>query len=185
MPRALARAAALMTLTRSSVCCSRMPPSAAATSGAASYSASSPATSRVRPGDSRGELGVELAQRARQRQVGRQRIGRLGRQHRRVDGVASGAPGQHLAHLLGRLDRDARLGLRGRGTQVRGEDDVGRAAQRVVLGRRLGRVDVDRGAGDGAGLQRCRQRGLVDDAAAGHVDDERVRLHRWPAPRSR
>ena len=44
-------------------------------------------------------------------------------------------------------------------------------------GGRLGVEDVDRRAGDLAGVERLGQRGLVDQAAAGAVDDPHARLH--------
>ena len=54
----------------------------------------------------------------------------------------------------------------------------GGAAQRVVRGQGLLAEDVDRGTRDGAGCERGGQRGLVDDAATGDVDEEGVLLHR-------
>ena len=68
----------------------------------------------------------------------------------------------------GRFDGDRDLGLFGRGTQVRRDDNLTEADERMILRRRLGIEDVDGGAGDLTGLQGFRECGLVDQAARGH-----------------
>ena len=64
---------------------------------------------------------------------------------------------------------------------MRGEDDVVEPAQRrlerVALGLRLDREDVERGAGDVAGEDVVAQRLGVDDHAARGVDEQAARLH--------
>ncbi len=64
---------------------------------------------------------------------------------------------------------------------MRGEDHVVEAAEhrleRVALRLRLDREHVERGAGDVAGLDVLAQRDVVDDHAAGGVDEQRARLH--------
>ena len=74
-------------------------------------------------------------------------------------------------------DRDAGLLLRlvGRRAEVRGGDDVVELEQRRV-GARLAGEHVEAGAGEPAFLERDVERVLVDDAAAGGVDDDRARL---------
>ena len=93
-----------------------------------------------------------------------------------VDGVGNQFPCQGQADGLG--DRDTGLFLRfvrGR-AQVRGDHHVVELEERQV-GAGLLDEDVDAGAGDFAGLQRGVERFLVDEAAAGDVDDVRGALH--------
>ena len=65
---------------------------------------------------------------------------------------------------------------------MRGEDHVVEAAEhrleRVALRLGLDREHVERGAGDVAGLDVLAERHVVDDHAAGRVDEQRARLHR-------
>ena len=92
-----------------------------------------------------------------------------------VDGVGHQVAGEREPDRP--RDRDARLllGLVGAGTEVRGGDDVLELEQRRV-GARLAGVDVEPGGSDPALLQRGEQRRLVDDAAAGGVDEDQRRL---------
>ena len=87
-------------------------------------------------------------------------------------------------HLLGGDDPGPVLGLGGRGAEMRGDDDVVALEQRV-LGERLGGKDVERGAGDLAGLEPGEQRVEVDQLAAGAVDDPRRRRASARSPRRR
>ena len=69
------------------------------------------------------------------------------------------------------------LGLGGRGAEVRGDDDVVVAVEQRVVGDRLGREDVERGAGDLAGVERVLERLVDEQLAAGAVDDAHAVLH--------
>ena len=110
------------------------------------------------------------------------------RAHERVDHTTGDVHGIRNQVALEReldraRDRDARLLLRfvGRRAQVRGDDDVRQAEQPVrgaALGRRLAREDVEARAGDDAGREGFVQRVLVDEPAAGDIDDVGGRLHR-------
>ena len=92
-----------------------------------------------------------------------------------VDGVGHQLAGQREPDRPG--DRDAGLLLRlvGRGAEVRRGHDVVELEERAV-GARLGREHVEAGSGDPALLERGVERGLVDDAAAGGVDQDERRL---------
>ena len=89
---------------------------------------------------------------------------------RDVDRGRDDAAGERGDDLLGGLHAGAVLRLGGRGAEVRRDDDVGVAEQRV-LGDRLRAEDVQRRAGDLAGVQRGLQVGVDDEPAAGDVDD--------------
>ena len=54
---------------------------------------------------------------------------------------------------------------------------AGELEQRIVGRGRFGRIDIDRRAAEMAGDQACRQRRLVDDAAARGLDQHRAGLH--------
>ena len=86
--------------------------------------------------------------------------------------------------LLGGLHAGAVLRLGRRGAEVRRDDDVGVAEQRVV-GDRLAREDVERGAGDLAGVERRLERLVDDQLAAGAVDDPHAVLALARTPRRR
>ncbi len=75
-----------------------------------------------------------------------------------------------------RLDADGRLRLIRARPQVWRQNHVVAGEQRMILRRRLAREDVDRRPADLACLQRLGERVLVDDFAAGVVDDEQVVL---------
>ena len=103
--------------------------------------------------------------------------------HERVDRAARDVDGVgHEVALERELDRagdgHARLllRLRGRGAEVR-RDDRARLTRDVIVGRRLLREHVDAGSGDLAGFERRGESLLVDEAAAGDVDDVRGLLH--------
>ena len=98
-----------------------------------SWAASVPATSSVSVSTApAGELGVEAAQRLGEGQVRSDRARSLGRQQRRVDGVARGSSVQHVEDLLGRLLGHQHLGLGGRCAEVRREHRVRRVQERVA-----------------------------------------------------
>ncbi len=59
---------------------------------------------------------------------------------------------------------------------MRGHDDIILGEQRVIQGRRLRILDIEPGPGDAAAFQRVNQVALIDDAAAGGIDDVRTRL---------
>src|SRR5438128_11943857 len=60
---------------------------------------------------------------------------------------------------------------------VRGERDIRKREERMVLGRRLLDHDVEARSGDRARLERLMERVLVDDGAAARVDEDRGLLH--------
>ena len=84
--------------------------------------------------------------------------------------VRDDAAGEGGDDLLGGLHAGAVLGLGGGGAEVRRDDDVGVAEQRVV-GDRLLREDVERGAGDLAAVERGLEVLVDDQRPAGDVDD--------------
>ena len=88
-----------------------------------------------------------------------------------VDRVGHELAGQREPDRAG--DRDAGLLLRlvGGGAEVRRGHDVVELEERAV-GARLGREHVEPGRGDPALLERGVERDLVDDAAAGGVDED-------------
>ena len=92
-----------------------------------------------------------------------------------VDRVGHELAGEGQAHRPGHRDAGLLLRLVGRGAEVRGDDDVLEGEERRVGGRLVGE-DVEPGAGDPALLERVVERVLVDDAAAGRVDDAHGRL---------
>ena len=84
--------------------------------------------------------------------------------------VRDHAAGERGDDLLGGLHAGAVLRLGGAGAEVRRDDDVGIAEQRVV-GDRLLREDVERGAGDLAAVERGLEVLVDHERAAGDVDD--------------
>ena len=92
--------------------------------------------------------------------------------HHVVPGFAEKVPRRLHAHArdVGGEDQARRGGL-------------GEPEERVVGGRGLGRIDIDRRAPELAAFQRRRQRRLVDDPAAGGVDEDGVGLHQAQSPR--
>ena len=111
----------------------------------------------------------------------------LGQRQQRPDVLVDHAAGLHVDRVRHELalqreldaarHREAGLVLRlgRRRAQVRGDHDVVEGEQRRGGGR-LGREDVQPGAGDPALGERVGQRLLVDQAAAGGVDDAHARL---------
>ncbi len=92
-----------------------------------------------------------------------------------VDGVRHELAGQRQPHRPGDRDAGPLLGLVGRGAEVGRDDDVVQLEERGVGAGLLG-VDVEAGGGDAALLERGVEGGLVDDAAAGGVDEDDARL---------
>ena len=127
-----------------------------------------------------GELAGEPAEQPAEFHVGLQPRGVLGRDRRHVDRVGNGAGQQEVAHLFGDLQGDVLLCLGRGGAEMRGADDVVETEQGRVDGR-LGFEHIERGAGDVAGPDRVGQRGLIQQAAAGAVDD----AHALPGLRQR
>ena len=103
----------------------------------------------------------------------------------RFTGLRMSVPRSASSDLLGDLGRDVALGLSRRGSEMGSVHDVGQSDERVVGVRRLGPVDVDAGGSHLAGGQRLGQGGLVDEGAAGGVDDHDAVLHRWRSTRPR
>ncbi len=93
-----------------------------------------------------------------------------------VDGVLDDAELEVVADLHGELDADGFLGFVGGSGDVRREDDVVEIAEDGFLERLLVE-DVERGAGDLAGLEGFGEGGFDDELAAGAVDDADALLH--------
>ena len=87
----------------------------------------------------------------------------------------TGSPSSQRHDVLDDAGVVGRVVLPGDVADVRGEQRVGQRPQRVVGRQRLVVVDVERGAGDPLLAQRLDQRRLVDDRAAGGVDQPAVR----------
>ena len=81
------------------------------------------------------------------------------------------------AAVVDGLGQIAPHGVGGVPGDVRGEHHVGECEQRVVGRNRLDGEHVQAGGGQPAGAQRVDERLLVDDRAAGGVDQHRVGLH--------
>ena len=178
IPRAFASAAALTRLTRSVVDVSSSPRRTAATSGDASTADELAGDlERQRPDAGPAELGEEPAERLRERQVRRERLGRLGRQQRGVDRVARAPAGEHVEDLVGDLLGDARPGPP-RSTR-RGAGSGACSARRAAASRSAARSRRRRRRRRRGGRSRsaAATRRLVDDAAAGDVQEDRAGLH--------
>ena len=121
------------------------------------------------------EFGEEAPEDLGERQVWRDRPGRLRRQERRVDRVPGAAALEHVEDLRGDLLGHEDLGLGGRRPQVRREQRVRRVEERGS-GRWLVVEDVDPRATEVAGPERVGDRRLVEDAATGDVEHDRPRL---------
>ncbi len=112
------------------------------------------------------------------RDEGRQPRRFLGRDRRHVERVGDRAGEQVVGHLLGDLQGDVLLRLAGRGAQVRRADDVrrGRTAAFSLAGSLDEHVERRRRA-TLPDFERRGERLLVDQAAAGAVDDAHALLH--------
>ena len=127
-----------------------------------------------------GDLSGEAAELARQFDIGAQPEGFLGRHRRHVDRIGNRAVQQIFGNLFGDLNGDILLRLFGRRAEMRRRDDLVGAEERIVF-RRFDFEHVEGGPGDMAVVQRRLERVLVDQPAAGAVDDPHARLH--PADR--
>ena len=185
IPRALARAAALTRLTRWVVDVSIIPRRTAAVERRrVERGQLAGDVERDRPDAAARELGEEPAEQLGQRQVRRQGPGRLRREERGVHRVPSRAPGEDLEDLVGDLLGDEDLGLRGRRPEMRGQDRVRRLEERRS-GRRLVLEHVDPGAAEPAAREALGDGGLVEDAAAGDVQEDRRRAASGRSGRAR
>ena len=95
---------------------------------------------------------------------------------RDVDGVRHELAVEGESHRPGDRDAGLLLCFIGGRTEVRGHDDVLESKQGRVGGRLIDE-DIETGSGDATRLERRVQRILIDQAAPGHVDNERRRLH--------
>jgi len=117
-----------------------------------------------------GKLADQTAQLFRQRHIGAQ-LGRFfRRQARHVERVGDTAVDQIIGHLFGHLQGNIDLRFGRRCAKVRGADEIGRAEQRVFLGR-FNREHIERRARDLTACQAILQRCFVDQPAARAVDD--------------
>ena len=128
------------------------------------------------------ELADEGAEPLREREVGTQQLEQLARDRRDVHRVANGARAEEVDELLRERERHRGLRLLGGGAEVRGADEVRLREERVVRGRRLDREDVQRRAAELAAVERAGERRLVDEAAAGAVDEASALLHERELP---
>src|SRR6266446_7716701 len=94
-----------------------------------------------------------------------------------IDHVERPLLGQDPGDLLAAAARHLGYRRRREVGRVRGEDDVVEPPQRAVGAERLLLERVKRGAGEPALLERAREGGLVDDGAAGGVDQAGGGLH--------
>ena len=98
-----------------------------------------------------------------------------------VHGIADFAGDEEVPHLIGHFDADVFLGFGGGRAEVRGEHAFFHGQQREIRGRRLGFVDIERDAGQMAGVEQGLGGGFIDQSAAGAVDDQRAGVHQAQA----
>ena len=122
-----------------------------------------------------GKLGEQAAQSLGEPDIGLQPPELLRGDGREVDGVTHDAGTQELAHAGGRLETHELLRFPGRGRDMRRRHDLRQAGQLCRTGR-LGVEDVESRAGDLSGTDRGRERGFVDQIAAGRIDDAHAAL---------
>ena len=92
-----------------------------------------------------------------------------------VDGEGNEVPGEREYHLLGDLLASLVLGFARARTEMGRHDDIREPEQRRSR-TRLGREDVERGPADMAGCDCVSQRLLVENPAAGGIDDSDAAL---------
>ena len=174
-PRSAASTGALTNVTCSSTTSLKTPLSAASCSTETSSSAISPRTSTSR-------LAATPPASAVKTRPSFSTSGSAGRRSSATTPpawtfTASGTNSPASARRTERATDDAGLVLRldRRGAEVRGDDDLVEGEQRRV-GARLGREDVEPRPGDRPGREGLREGVLVEQAAAGGVDDPHRRL---------
>jgi len=101
----------------------------------------------------------------------------LGQHGRGVHRVARCAARQVFDDLIRDVEGDVHLGLSRAGAEVRGHHHLLELQERIARVRRFLGEDVDGGAGDVPGTDGAGERLLVDDAAAGDVDESRSLPH--------
>ena len=174
-PRSAASAGTFTKVTCSSTTLVNTPRSAASCSTDTSSAASSPETSTVTgAGHPPGQRVQHRAELLGERQPGPHLLADDAG-HLHVHRVRHELAGQRELHGPGDVGAGAVLGLVGGRAEVRGDDDLRQLEQRAGGGR-LGDVDVDAGAADVPAADGLGQRLLVDQAAAGGVDDQHARL---------
>ena len=100
----------------------------------------------------------------------RLQLGRLlGADRGKVDGVGNGAAQEVIRHLLGDLQRDILLRFHRGGAEMRRANDIGQREERALRGRFFAK-HIERRAGDLARFERLGQGRLVDELAAGAID---------------
>ena len=114
---------------------------------------------------------------AGQRQERPQHLHVLGTDRGDVDRRGDHAPGERRHDLLGALIAGAVGRLRRRGPQMRGDDDVRIALEQGIVGDRLRGEHIQRSAPHLARVERVLQRRVVDQPAAGDVEDAHAVAH--------
>ena len=93
-----------------------------------------------------------------------------------IDDVLRGA-GEKGAEVIGDGEEETLACGAGGPCEVRGDEAVGDAEERVVRGRGFGGEDVEGGGGDGVVAEGGGEGGFVDERAAGGVDEEGGGFH--------
>ena len=88
--------------------------------------------------------------------------------------------GEHFQNVRNDFITDAGLGLLSGAADVRSDGNAGMLAESLIFGGFLS-VNVQRCAGDFAAVQSGQQGGLVNQSAAGSVDQTKRRLSFGPA----
>ena len=127
-----------------------------------------------------GELDREASQLGGERDVRAEQLEILGADDRDVERVRDEPALERCDDLLGDDHARSVLRLLGRGGEVGRHDDVLELEQ--LAGVRLGREDVERGARDLPVPDGLRERALVDELAAGGVDDPDAVAHLGERP---
>lgn len=92
-------------------------------------------------------------------------------------------PFQVCAEVVHHDDGTAGHGFLSEEADVRSEDGVWRREERIVLDeRRFAVKDIDAGACDLSFPEEVSEGGIVDDSAAGGIDEDRSRLHERAFP---
>ena len=123
------------------------------------------------------ELAEQLADLFAEQEIRLHQLVGLGVHAGQVHGIANFAGEQEGSDDLGDFQAALFLRLLGTRAEVRREHDVGQGAELVVGRERFDAEHVEGGAADLAGFQACHEVRLVDDLAAGAVDDPHAGLH--------